>query len=106
LPDDGAKLQTEFSPERPMASEEIISLSDFKADAAGWIERLQTQPPVVLTQNGRGRAVVQSYEEYERTRAELALLNRLNRALVEDQAGGSRDHADVAARAKAGLERR
>lgn len=89
-----------------MASEEIISLSDFKAEAATWIERLQTQPPVVLTQNGRGRAVVQSYEEYMRTRTELALLSRFNRALVEDQSGGSRDHADVVARAKARLERR
>lgn len=55
-------IRTEFRPEIVVASKDIISLTEFKADAAGWIERLQHQPAVVLTQNGRGRAVVQSYE--------------------------------------------
>ena len=41
-----------------MGHEEIISLTEFKSDASGWIKRLQKQPPVVLTQNGRGSAVV------------------------------------------------
>ena len=41
-----------------MGQEEIISLTEFKSDASGWIERLQHQEAVVLTQNGRGRAVV------------------------------------------------
>lgn len=86
-----------------MAHEEIISLSEFKADAAGWVERLQSQPPVILTQNGRGRAVVQSYEEYERSRAELALAMRLNRALADDREGRTIAHADVAAGARARL---
>ena len=45
-----------------MPKEEIISLTEFKNDASGWIERLQHQPSVILTQNGKGRAVVQSYE--------------------------------------------
>ena len=89
-----------------MSREEIISLSEFKADAAGWIDRLQSRPPVVLTQNGRGRAVVQSYEDYERGRAELALLTRLNQALVADAAGETRAHDDVIARATARLQRR
>lgn len=43
-----------------MATQDIISLTEFKNDASGWIERLQSQPPVIITQNGRGRAVVQS----------------------------------------------
>ena len=36
---------------------DIISLTEFKNDASGWIERLQSQPPVVLTQK-IGRAHV------------------------------------------------
>jgi len=28
---------------------DIISLTEFKNDAAGWARRLQSQPPIVLT---------------------------------------------------------
>lgn len=56
-----------------MATEEIISLTEFKNDASGWIERLQSRPPVVITQNGRGRAVVQSYEAYRQMQNSLAM---------------------------------
>lgn len=86
-----------------MAHEDIISLTEFKADAAGWVERLQSQPAVILTQNGRGRAVVQSYDEYERARAELALVLRLNRALADDGEGRTATHAQVVARTRARL---
>lgn len=74
---------------------EIISLTEFKNDAAGWIKRLETRPPVVLTQNGRGVAVVQSYEEYQRSRIQLALLLRVNQAMADDRAGRSIPHDQV-----------
>jgi prevent-host-death family protein len=78
-----------------MTTEDIISLTEFKNDAAGWIKRLEKRPPVVLTQNGKGVAVVQSYEEYERSRVQLALLMRVNRALADDRAGRSIPHVQV-----------
>ena len=49
--------------------DDIISLTEFKNDASGWIERLQSQPPAVLTQNGRGRAVVSSYDAFRAMQA-------------------------------------
>ena len=88
-----------------MASEDIISLTQFKSDASGWIERLQTQAPVVLTQNGRGRAVVQSYEGYQHTQFQLALLTRLNRALADHQAGRTKPQEQVFAAARARLKK-
>ncbi len=88
-----------------MTDKAIISLSEFKNDAAGWIKRLQKQPPVVLTQNGRGVAVVQSYEEFERARFESALLMRLNQALTDDRAGRSIPHAKVKKQIRSALER-
>lgn len=78
-----------------MATEEIISLTAFKSDASGWVKRLQNQPPVVLTQNGRGVAVVQSYEEYERERVQLALLMRLNHAMADIREGRTIPHEQV-----------
>lgn len=78
-----------------MTTEDIISLTEFKNDAAGWIKRLEKRPPVVLTQNGKGVAAVQSHEEYERSRVQLALLMRVNRALADDRAGRSIPHAQL-----------
>lgn len=89
-----------------MASEAIISLTEFKNDAAGWVKRLQKQPPVVLTQNGRGVAVVQSYEEYERSRFESALVMRLNQALADDRAGRTIPHANIKKQIRSALEKR
>ncbi len=66
---------------------DIISLTEFKNDASGWIERLQNQPPVVLTQNGRGKAVVQSYESYQQQRYAMALLKRVIQGQADAAAG-------------------
>lgn len=78
-----------------MATEDIISLTEFKSDASGWIERLQSQPPVVITQNGRGRAVVQSYEAYRQMQDSMALLQRIRQAEADIAAGRVYSHDDV-----------
>ena len=62
---------------------DIISITEFKNDATGWLERLQHQPPLVLTQNGRGRAVVQSYESWQQQRFAMALLERVMRRQLD-----------------------
>jgi prevent-host-death family protein len=85
---------------------DIISLTEFKNDASGWIERLQHQPPVVLTQNGRGKAVVQSYEGYCQTELELALLRRLAMAHADVAAGRTKSTEEVMAQARARLAKR
>ena len=85
---------------------DIISLTEFKNDASGWIERLQSQPPVVLTQNGRGKAVVQSYESYRQTQLELALLKRLTMAQADVAAGRTKSNEEVFAGARARLAKR
>ncbi len=85
---------------------DIISLTEFKNDASAWLERLQSQPPVVLTQNGRGKAVVQSYESYQQTQFSLALLTRLNRALSDVQSGRAKPQDQVFEEARSRLEKR
>lgn len=76
---------------------DIISLTEFKNDASGWIERLQSQPPVVLTQNGRGKAVVQSYESYQQQRYAMALLKRVIQGQADAAAGRAIPHEQVVA---------
>jgi prevent-host-death family protein len=85
---------------------DIISLTDFKNDASGWIERLQSQPPVVLTQNGRGRAVVLSYDAFKAMQAEVALLSRLAGADDDHKAGRAKPQQQVLSTARARLAKR
>lgn len=60
-------------------TEHVISLSDFKANANQLLKRLQEtdSTPLVLTQNGRASAVVQSYDDYQRRQKSLAMMKLL-----------------------------
>ena len=80
---------------------DIISLTEFKNDASGWLERLQHQPPVVLTQNGRGKAVVQSYESWQQQRFAIALLHRVIQGQADAAEGRTLPHDQVIAEAYA-----
>jgi len=84
--------------------DDIISLTEFKNDASGWIERLQHRPPVVLTQNGRGKAVVQSYEGYQQQRFAMALLKRIIQGQADAAAGRTIPHEQVLADLHARIE--
>jgi prevent-host-death family protein len=85
---------------------DIISLTEFKNDASGWIERLQHQPPVVLTQNGQGRAVVQSYDAYRQQQFAMALMRRVLAAQAADHAGQTIPHEQVMAEVRARIQAR
>lgn len=69
-------------------SDSIISLSDFKSDASQWLKRLQEESDaVVLTQNGRASAVVQSYETFQRQQQALLMLKLLAQGEADIAAG-------------------
>ena len=89
-----------------MPTEQIISLTEFKNDTSGWIERLQHQPPVILTQNGKGRAVVQSYEAWQQSQNALAMLQLVARADADLVAGRTFTTEEVFAAAQARLNER
>ncbi|MGO1540655.1 MAG: type II toxin-antitoxin system prevent-host-death family antitoxin [Luteimonas sp.] len=78
-----------------MPTEDITSLANFKSDASGWIERLQHQGAVVLTQNGRGRAVVQSYEAYRQMQDSLAMMQIVVQGEADIRAGRTTPHEEV-----------
>ncbi|MFB1489099.1 MULTISPECIES: type II toxin-antitoxin system Phd/YefM family antitoxin [unclassified Thiocapsa] len=56
-------------------SESILSLSELKADASRLLDQLRADPAtLVLTQNGRARAVVEDYEQYQARQRALVML--------------------------------
>lgn len=89
-----------------MSAADIISLTEFKNDASGWIERLQHQPPVILTQNGKGRAVVQSYEAWQQSQNALAMLQLVARAEADVAAERTFSTEEVFTSARARLKKR
>jgi prevent-host-death family protein len=80
-------------------SDPIISLSDFKADASQWLKRLQdVSETVVLTQNGRASAVVQSFESYQRQQQALLMLKLVAQGEADVRAGRLTTQDDAFAR--------
>lgn len=70
-------------------SEQIKPISYLKAHAADVVRELsERKEPMIITQNGEARLVVQDVESYEQTQEALALLKVL--ALGNEQIEGGR----------------
>jgi antitoxin YefM len=66
---------------RPKLDEDIIPLSEFRANAASCVSRVQeTRRPLVLTQRGHSAAVLVDVAEYERLLEEIELLRDITKA--------------------------
>ena len=88
-------------------AESVISLSDFKSDASQWLRQLQEdRNAVVLTQNGRGSAVVQSYESFRRQQDSLAMLKLMAQGEADIRDGRTIPQADAFAAARRSLGQR
>ena len=87
-------------------TEQVKSISDLKAHAAEVIRHVQeVREPVIVTQNGEAKAVLQDIVSYEENRETLALLKIL--ALGNDQiARGETRPAAVFADLRRGLVKR
>lgn len=59
-------------------SKQIKSISYLKAHAADIVQNLgKRQEPLIITQNGEAKAVIQDIESYEQTQETMALLKIL-----------------------------
>jgi prevent-host-death family protein len=87
-------------------SRDVRSLSEFRANAAAFVEQVQsTQEPIVLTQRSRGAAVLLALDAYEGLIDELELLRDL-RTSHDQAAVGREDSApNVESRLRAMLGR-
>lgn len=88
-------------------SEDIVPVSDFKAQAADWLKRVaDTGQPVVITQNGKAAGVLVSPAEFDRLRERAGLLEAIDAALADEQAGRVVSHAAVVSEMKRRAARR
>lgn len=83
-------------------SAQIKPISYLKANAAEVLSQLaEGRKPLVITQNGEAKAVIQDVASYEETQETLALLKILALGNAEIEAGKVKSVGDVVARLRA-----
>lgn len=77
-------------------SDRIKPISYIKAHASEVLRSLaEDSEPMIITQNGEARAVLQDIDSYEQTQETLALLTILAIGKREIEAGQTREASDV-----------
>lgn len=91
---------------RVRVDEDIRPLSEFRASVASFVKQIhETRRPVVLTQRGRGVAVLVDVHEYARMQERLDVLEEIYKAEEQIAGDGGISHADAKARILAKLAR-
>lgn len=71
-------------------SEDVVPLSDLKINPGKVVGRVQeSHRPMLLTSRGRGVAVVQGLEDYEKTAEELRFVKAVVQGLMEAREGNT-----------------
>ena len=79
--------------------EDIRPLSEFRSGVASFIKQVSdTRRPLVLTQHGRGVAVVVDIREFEAMREKLAILDDIQVSRAQIAAGQGIPHDEAKAR--------
>ena len=87
-------------------SEDIRPLSEFRANAAAFVEQVQsTHRPIVLTQHGRGAAVLLGVAEYERLVERTEVLEDIRVAEEQIARGEGIEHDEAKRQVLARLRR-
>ncbi|ESQ10962.1 MAG: type II toxin-antitoxin system Phd/YefM family antitoxin [Thiohalocapsa sp. PB-PSB1] len=84
--------------------EDIRPLSEFRASVASFVKQIhETRRPMVLTQRGRGVAVLMNIHEFELMQERLEVLEDIYRAEEQLAAGEGVPHHEAKARMLTGL---
>jgi len=88
-------------------SEDIVPVSDFKAQAADWLRRVgETNQPVVITQNGKAAGVLMSPAQFDELTEQLRFVKAVEARLADSKAGRVHSQAQVVAHMKQRAARR
>lgn len=80
-------------------SEDVVRLSDMKVNPGRVVNQVdRTHRPVLLTNRGRGVAVIRSLKDYETETEELAFIRSVVQGLVDLEEGREMDMAEVKSR--------
>jgi prevent-host-death family protein len=86
---------------------DIQPLSAFRANAAAIIEKVKKDKrPVVITQHGKGSAVLLDVADYEQMIETIEILQEINHAREELAAGKGIPHEEAMASIRAHLNRK
>jgi len=86
--------------------EDIRPLSEFRAEVASFVKHIhETRRPMVLTQRGRGVAVLMDVREFESMQERLEILEDIYRAEEQLAAGGGVSHEEARGRVLKGIAR-
>jgi prevent-host-death family protein len=84
---------------RPNLDEDVQPVSEFRANAAKFVQRVrETRRPLVLTQHGRSAAVLMDVGEYEKLLDTIELLRAVNEGERRVEAGRGVGHDEAMAR--------
>ena len=82
--------------QRIQLDEDIQPLSEFRANVASFIDKIQkTKRPLVITQRGKSAAVMLAVSEYEQLLDRLELLTDIQAAEDQLKKGEGINHEDV-----------
>ena len=91
---------------RTRLDEDVRPLSEFRANAADFVERIRkTRRPLVLTQRGHSAAVLLDVSEYEQLLDEVETLRDIQLAEKQISRGRGLSHSKAKARALAALRK-
>jgi len=77
-------------------SKDVVPLSDLKVNPGKVVNQVnETRRPVLLTSRGRGIAVVQGLDEYEKNAEELAFVRAIAQGLMDIRSGDTMSLAEV-----------
>ncbi len=75
---------------------DFMSVTELKTNAAGVLNKLnKKQRPLIITQNGEPRAVLQDPQTYENTKKTLTLLKLLSQSEQDLKEGNYSTHEEV-----------
>ena len=87
-------------------SEDIKSITYLKSKAADLLKQINnTRRPVIITQNGEPKAVIQDPKSYENMRNALSLLKLIAQSEEEIKKGKTKPQAEVFVNLKSKLEK-
>lgn len=73
---------------QPKFSEDVVPLSDLKINPGRVVNQTkETHRPILLTSRGRGIAVMQGLDEFEKNQEELAFVKAIAQGLMDIRSG-------------------
>ena len=83
---------------RPKVDEDIRSMSEFRTGIASFLKQVHdTKRPLIITQHGKGVAVLLDAGEYEAMQERIELLQDIQTSISQVESGRGIEHSDAKA---------